>query len=145
MILAALAAIGPVPMACCTYVERVLGRAYGPTVVAVGLTSNWNLWYPDKDPWSPVTAAALAGIGQVTATPAPGAWHVVQGWRTEPSTLGSGHTFLLFVGIDGRCLLAESVLQRPAAVRHVTIADLEREFTHGLRYARLRRTPSNDT
>lgn len=141
MILSALTAIGPVPMSCCTYVERVLGRAYGPTVVAAGGTENWNLWESvlPTDPWSPVTAAALSGVGTRVEAPVVGAWHVVQGWRTAPSVDGSGHTFLLYVGLHGACLLADAVSRRAADLRHVALTELHAEFGHGLRFARLRR------
>lgn len=133
--------VGPVALPCCTYVERVCARAYGPTVVAVGGTQLWNLWHPDADPWGPVTAAVLSGVAIHATDPVPGAWHLAQGWRTEPSHDGSGHTFFLFAGLDGRCVVVDATDKRAAAMRWTTRAALARDFGHGLRFARLRRPP----
>ena len=143
MILSALARVGPVSLACCSYVERVIGQAYG-SAVARAPGSMWNLWHPDVDPWSPVTAAVQAGVGVSTSEPVPGAWHVAQGWRTIPSAEGSGHTWFLFVPAQGGddVLVADSVLTRPAAPWYTKWSALKREFSHGIALARLRRLPA---
>jgi hypothetical protein len=149
MILSAIALVGPVALPCCTYVERVMRRAYGDALVERSPGSAWNLWYPDKDPWSPATAALQAGAAvELVERPLPGAWHVAQGWRTVPSTTGSGHTFLVFAPVTGgdQLLVADSIGPskadpdgRSATIRGTTWPALVREFVHGLRLARLRR------
>lgn len=142
---AAIAAVGPVALPCCTYVQRVCTTAYGPEVTSRAPGSQWNLWDPAGDPWGPVNAAVACGVApRLELEPVGrGAWHVVQGWRTEPSATGSGHTFLLFVPVRGgdAVLVADSIGPskdhpegRAACARPTSLTRLRAEFDHGMRF-----------
>jgi hypothetical protein len=94
------------------------------------------------NPDAPVQAVVRMGVGKAVAQHVPGAWHLVQGWRTfEPSgPRYSGHAFLVLADRDGDgCLVLEATSRRSIGPRYrrSTWADLRREYGHSLHLAAL--------
>jgi hypothetical protein len=85
---------------CCVYARLVLAEVYGAAQVDRQPLARWHLW-DVADPWSPVAAAAAAGLASAWSTPPAqielvvGRWHLCQGWRGTPGAAGvTGHTWL---------------------------------------------------
>jgi hypothetical protein len=96
---------------------------------------------PDN-PDAPVQAVARMGAGVAVTDPRPGAWHLVQGWRTfEPSIpKWSGHAFLVLADRVGEGLLmleASSRRNVGPRYRRTTWAGLRGEYPAGLYLAAL--------
>ena len=93
---------------CCVFYASVLRKVHGAAVTARAPVNLWHLWaepIADRDPWGPVRAAMLSGIGTaVWYPPATGgvgrplvehAWHGVQTWDGVPFQ-SQGHTGLWY-------------------------------------------------
>lgn len=93
-------------------------------------------------PASPIEAVERMGVGRATVDPAPGCWHLVQGWRTfDPQTPRySGHAFLVLADGNGDGVqVLEATSRRGIGPRYrsATWADLRDEYPAGLYIAAL--------
>jgi hypothetical protein len=91
----------------------------------------------DAGTWdSPVRAAERMDIGLRVAKLVPGEWHLVQGWRSHDPP--NGHAFLVLAG-EGSLQVLEATSRRSIGPRYktTTLAELKREYSAGLHWARL--------
>ena len=93
----------PTTVDCSTMTTALLAYAHPDGDWSFGTYKRMQVWPYLDDPWSPIEAVHMAGVGHPVPVPVAGRWHLAQCWVRLPEfdDVGQGHAVLMYASADG--------------------------------------------